>query len=379
MVGIVKPFRGFRFAENLKNLGLLVCPPYDVMDIERKKHFESKHPLNFVRIVLSRGTKENAITMLKSWIDRKFIIQDEKESIYLLRQTFEFDGQKVKREGIFVLVSINAPIYRHELTKEEVVEDRFGLLELSEFNLCPIFLLADERVPKPTLQKVRFVGSFTDDEKVEHEFFVVDDEMTVQNVCSYLNKTSFLIADGHHRFEAVKKAREIYGYEYFMSYVTFDYEGIRIFPTHRLMEDEEKARIVVKRLKDFFNFYEASDNISSQHTIRDIHLIFKKNGKNVIKLIPKENLPDTIEEFSDVKVMLLHKLALYDMEYFLTYERDLINCIKFIEEGRISLAIILPPVDVREVWKVAKMGNILPRKSTYFWPKVPSGLVLNKL
>ena len=382
----VKPFRGFLFSRELCNLGLLVCPPYDVMDDERKKYFESKHPLNFVRIVLSRGTVENASLMLKSWLDRKFITQDDKDYLYLLKQRFNTSEATCERYGIISLVSIKSNIYTHEKTRESTVLDRLELIERTGFNLCPIFLI--RKTEKNDSIKnfienysdsdsITLLARFYDDEKVFHEFYRLKSNRLMQMLNS---SNSFLVADGHHRFDAIKRAYTKYNEEFFMAYITDEDSGLFILPTHRIIRSEESLERIKNRLKD----YETKKIVTINSETEKLKNIMKKENNNSCFFVYKEgNADDNIVALKcifkeDLHLIELHKNILIDI-FDIEYEHSLEKCVQMVKSGWASSSFLVPPLTIQQIWKTVEDGKVLPRKSTYFWPKVPSGIVLNQL
>ncbi len=381
----VRAFRGFRYSDELKDrISKIICPPYDIIDEKMQIELFNSSELNYVRVVLSPNGHKSAKETLRKFIESGIIKQDEREKIYFVVQRFDDNGTKRETIGLIALVSKDTQLFIHEETRSRVIEDRIELLELTGFNTCPIMLLSKNTNIKEWFYRNRenmeniFSFSYRSEEfgvEVECEFLSTE---RYNDIIEDLSKTSFLIADGHHRFKAIQNVYEKKNEKFFMAYITDTMSGIYILPILREVEKgyeiEIERRIKSNGLEGTVSYTETS-NINPLSYLMNIHddFIFIFEWGTIMASIKGRR---EREKNRKNHIQILHDYILKDIPVKFTH--NLMGAIERLKKGERGCIIIPRPISEEQIWALVKEGEIFPPKSTYFWPKVPSGLVLNK-
>lgn len=420
----IRPFRALIYnQQNLKRLSALVCPPYDVISLSQQEHYHDLSPYNFIRILLGKDIPgedkyRRAAALFKEWLGNDIFIQEQKPAIYFYSQQYNIKGQRKTRLGFIALLHLedkNSSVFAHEHTKLAPKEDRLRLLKAVKANLSPIFVaFADkeriiQRIYQQHLQDKKPFIDIVDESKVNHQVWRVDSPEMIARIQASLKDKNIFIADGHHRYEVAcafrqemkKKAGSITGEEdfnYIMSYFTnAESHDLTIFPVHRLVKlgpkfDMDDFKI---SLSEYFHLEEVKDktrffflmekggrteNVLGMYKDKRFWLLRLKNIKILDKMIA-----DKPKEYRSLDVSILNSLVLKNiLGLNLEASEDILHSPdagQFIErvdsiEGYI--AFLLNPAKMSQVSSVALTGNRMPPKSTYFYPKVLSGLVINK-
>ncbi|MBM3246040.1 MAG: DUF1015 domain-containing protein [Candidatus Omnitrophica bacterium] len=423
----VKPFRAVTYnQEKAADLSGVVCPPYDVISPARQQYYHSLSPYNFLHILLAKDIPgedkyRRAENYFKDWLKNKILVQEKSPAIYFYSQEYKVRGEKKTRFGFIGLLHLqddNSSVFRHEHTRLEPKEDRLRLLKAVKANLSPIFVLCDDKKrvisglhQKHIQGKDPFIN-LTDDEKVVHKLWRIDSGDILEKIQANMQDEDIFIADGHHRYEVAcayrdemkKKLGRITGEEdfnYILTYFTnIDSRGLTILPIHRLVRlnaelDEESF---LAGLRDYFDIDEIEDKTRffflmekagfAEHVLgmyknKKYRLLRLKNVKILDKLIA-----DKPKAYRSLDVCILNYLILKNILGFDTLSAETKQNITFtphadelIEkvDGEAGyIAFFLNPVKVRQIMSVAMLGERMPPKSTYFYPKVLSGLVVNK-
>lgn len=374
---IIKPFLGYRYSDAFREkISENICPPYDVID-EKLQMELFKNPYNYVRIVLSPYGHDSALESLKKFISEKVIIRENKPKIYILEQKFRLGENEGKSVGIIALVSKDAKILIHEQTKPKVIEDRIELLEKTGFNTCSIMLFAKntnikERAESMNKEKI-FEFSYISEDlgvKIEGNFYSSEDFSILQE----LEKTYFFIADGHHRFRAAKTVYEKKGEEYLMAYITDKNSGMLIFPIAR--EIKKQNNKVMEQIQKFSRDFRKIDTIQNIGQLIEIlregdfdFLLVSQSG--IFKVNLSKNPEENVINF-------IHNYIFEGNNLDISFEHNIFKSLENMRRREIECSIIPKAMSVDSIWEVVENGKILPPKSTYFWPKIPSGLVLNR-
>lgn len=421
----IRPFRAVRYnQEKIKNLSQVTSPPYDVISAQEQEAYHSSHPYNFLRILLSKDNPnenkyELAGKLFRNWQKEEILIQDPSPSVYFYSQTYNLKGEKKTRFGFMALLRLGgdkSKVYVHENTRLAAREDRSKLLEQVKANLSPIFVVfADEkriisRIIEKYLPKEKPLLELQDKESVIHKLWKLDSAEVINSIQSGMEGENIFIADGHHRYEVacayrdelIKKSGSAAGEEnfnYILAYFTnIRQRGLTILPIHRLvrLSSELKTRRLKEELAGNFDLEEVKDADQfffllnkageSEHIIgmykeKKYWFLRLKNVKILDKIII-----DKSPEYRQLDVSILNylvlknglKLDIDDHEgiIFSPWPEDLI---KQADQDQKCIAFFLNPVKVQQIMAVALKGEKMPSKSTYFYPKVLSGLVINKL
>jgi uncharacterized protein (DUF1015 family) len=369
-----------------------VSPPYDVINAEEQRAWQS-HPHNVTLITLGGidGDYSKAGSLLTSWIDKGALKQETTASYFLYKQEFQENGEKKVRLGLVGALKAEGyspeGVIPHEETFPKVKEDRLNLLRGTQTHCESIFGLVDDfdHFEEMMLKHAEPVLQFVDGSGVEHSLSRIDHPETLARIKDDLSRKKMLIADGHHRYEtACKYALENTGQEskgYVLATIVSSKDpGLIVRPTHRLITGLGDEVELLRSLSIDFALAKAfsKDDLMERMAIsngRDLGLATRSG--ELILLRPKkegvgelENLDTYVCEERIIKPLVLSKEGAK-----VSYDHDLESAFHRLEKGEFEQVILLSPPSLDTIWSVALDGRKMPKKSTYFWPKMWSGLV----
>ncbi len=405
--------------EKVDTLSDVFCPPYDVISKEQQEAYYKQNPHNFIRLELAKETpkdsaKDNQYTRAKKtyedWLKKGVLVQDDKPCIYFYKQDYKYQGQKYTRTGFLGLLKLTddsgVKILPHEKTHAAARTDRLTLWTALKSNLSPIFVgyadragkvdkmfLKDLATRKPDLEAV-------DQDKVKHMIWRLDDPARIQEIADMIDGQNLFICDGHHRFEvskemrreALKKIKRATGQEsfnYVMTYFTnMDSKDLQIFPIHRIVK---KFPISVNLLEQYFRI----DKIKTKNDWlvllaragQNEHAfgLYNKQGMFLLRLKSKTLIDKQVQEGSkDYKSLdaAILKSFIFDQvgvaSEDIIYSKDPAEVMQAVDEGQAEAGFILNPVLIKQLRAIALNDERMPPKTTYFYPKVLSGLTIYK-
>jgi len=412
----IRPFKGFSYIpSNGSDLSSVIAPPYDVITDEERSDLASKSPLNFVHITLpsnydsGRSDPDFYKEAASRWDSLKrnnTFEQSNSPTIWCLKETYDKNnGQPVTRFGFIAELSLEDEsdrfVLRHEKTHKAPQMDRMKLYEATRANLSPLFFIYQDD-PNETKN---FLEHFKTSEsrraeldhhgKVSLEFSSMDDEVWIQNFCQSFKDKYVLIADGHHRYEASrifhkKNIDKTIDSSAVMAYIVpASSPGLIIHATHRAVHgltDFDETEFL-KSLKDRFSFD------SPQNDSHQIQVLTPAKGRFTIT--PNEKTLDRLRkqhnslDFSYLTVIILEEIVLREILGLsqsqissngnLKYFQNADSAFDSVNSGEWDAAFLLDPVPLNDLFSVTKAGGILPQKSTYFYPKVATGLVVRSM
>ena len=394
------PFRGYTPPAGA-DIAQRVAPPYDVINEQEKQRLQSL-PGNITRITLGAkdGSYQVARKELDDWIEKGMLVQSSKDSFYLYRQTFVYEGKERTRTGIMGRLLIEpyeqGNILPHEETFSKVKADRLNLLEATESHLESIFGIyedMDRTIASALKKNSREMFHFKDNQDVTHSFLELKDEKTVDSVISMLKKKKMLIADGHHRYETSMRYSQDHPDDEKKRYVVAtlvasDDAGLIVEPTHRILSlpDTSTEQLLSLVAKDFglwemqsldqlVKMLASSKRVALGLATPDGRLFVAEHlGK------PDQNPLSKVDAFVCEKVLLQHTLKdLVDANTSIEYDHEAHSVLEKMKTGKYSMAVILSPPDLGLIWTVAKAGKKMPKKSTFFFPKIWSGFVIYRM
>jgi uncharacterized protein (DUF1015 family) len=414
----VEPLRALHY--NLDRTGGLqdvVAPPYDVIDDDQRADLEASSPYNVVRLDLPVGLDpyDNAARLLNAWREEDVIVRDEQPALWALEQDYTGpDGQVRKRTGFLARVRVEdygaGRIRPHERTHPGPKEDRLRLTRATKANLSPIFSLYDDPAGAATGALANATngagpwGQATDDDGTVNRLWRIDDAATIATIHDALGSTELLIADGHHRYETARVyAEEIGGdgpHRYvLMCLVALEDPGLTVFPTHRLLRDlrpDQHAALADALRRDFdIERLDSTDELVPAYgqpvRLGYIDAHFRQPWMLTLKdqATADAALSDHAEPYRRLDTAVLEALILKDalgmsdddIDHLagLGYARDFDQALQLVNDGDYDAAFFVAATPIDEVRAVAAAGESMPPKSTYFFPKVPTGLLFNPL
>lgn len=414
----IKAFKGMRYTSAAGNLNALVCPPYDIIsDSQREKYIE-ENPCNIIRLELPKGGDERyreAGKTLKDWLDKEILACDKEDSIYVYEMLFSANGVRNRLKGFVSLVKLvdfsEGIVLPHEETLSKAKEDRFNLMSETFCNFSQIYsLYMDEDGSVYGMIDNCSKGvpdmEVTDPDGTVHRMWKVSDSGVIKSVTEAFKDKKLYIADGHHRYETALNFHKKHGTEssgyIAMMLVNMENKGLVVFPTHRIVKDLENfsAEKVIEDCKPYFDIAEAPGEERMQAALNKFYDEGKKAfamytgyGKCYVMTLKDEGavkklLPEMSEAYCGLDVTVLHSLVLerilgIDKENManqknLTYTRSRQEALEAVDMDGADCSFILNPTKVSEIRDVAAAGEKMPQKSTYFYPKLITGLVMNK-
>lgn len=413
----IQPLRALHYdLDRTGGLQNVVAPPYDVIDHDERLELERRSPFNVVRIDLPTGEDpySTAAQTLAQWRADGVITRDDAPALWALEQDFTGpDGRRRTRRGFFARVRVEdygaGRIRPHERTHPGPREDRLRLTRATRANLSPIFSLYSDPAGRAwgALEPARGPepwGTSTDDDGTENRIWRVADPTAIEAVRAALADGELLIADGHHRYETARVYAEEIGGEgehrfVLMCLVALQDPGLTVFPTHRLLKGLTSAQHegLATAIRSDFEIQEltSSDDLVpapsnpvrfgyiDAHFRRPFMLTLKDNS------IADAALPDHAEPYRRLDTAVLEALILkgalgmteHDIDHLagLGYARSFEEALDSVNTGEYDAAFFMAPTPVERIQAVAGAGENMPPKSTYFFPKVPTGLLFSPL
>jgi uncharacterized protein (DUF1015 family) len=428
----IAPFRGvFYNQKKIRDLAKVVTPPYDVISREEQEKLYRKSPYNFVRLDFNQEPDPYASVaeLLQSWQAEGILERDEIPALYFAVHKFALSDGKVKqRQGFFALTELqdfaSGEIRPHERTLEAPKQDRLKLMLASHAQLSSIFALYSQ--PKGSINRILseqtegqrpFIELKMDGDD-ECRLWRITDPTLIREIQREMKDRRLLIADGHHRYEAslnyrdrMRSERSWNGREpfnYIMTYfANMNDENVVILPTHRLVRGYQPKPFLQleEALQTYFYveqypktaegkswFLKALKNAGKKHRVigasfkRDPrYLILRLKNKRMMQRLAKDlSAPLRELELSTLHHLILeHILGLSPQQQTsgetIRYSQDEEGVLQALEKEDYQAAFILNPTKSADILTVADGGEKMPQKSTYFYPKLVSGLVINKL
>lgn len=399
----IRPFAALRY-NPANDLSQVICPPYDVIDPKQQEQLYQTSPYNTVRLILGKQyptdtAQENRYTRaqrdFEAWRKSGVLYADTTPTLYLIEHTFASEGRVRSRLGFIALLELNdqtsRSVYRHEATLAAPKEDRTRLLKAIPANLEPIFCIVPDagRGMQCLLERVRAqepaaVQAMLHGETIK--LWTVTKPDLIDEVARQVSVSAVLIADGHHRFEVALAHRDRYGA--LMSYfVSMEDPGLVIRPIHRLVARD--AAIEMNAVRALGTVAPASDvpALMSWLAQTDGQGRFGcSDGKALYRVTIGAGplaqwlaKPSVATPLAALDISILHGLVLPRLgvgSAQVRYSADAAQAISTVKSDG-GLAWLLRAIPLPQVYALAAQGLTLPPKSTYFYPKVPSGLTIN--
>jgi len=429
----IRPFHGIHYIKSaVGDMANVICPPYDVITSQKQQELYELSEYNYVRLEYERELPQDtdndnkytrSAATLEKWLDNGILERDEKPAFYLHDHYFTYQGEEYRRSGIIAIIHLeewDKKIIRpHEGTLAKPKGDRLSLMWALKANTSPIFGLYEDRKQKiaslvASQGQGKPVISLTSDEGERHNIWAITDQDIINQIQEFFGDHPLYIADGHHRYESaltyqrerITCAPESSGKEGYnftmMTLVAFSDPGLVILPPHRLIRGLSKSALEELKSKlslcfeieplslDTPDIWQHIDNVLAEKSEQVRFVLFGpgKEGLFILKLRSSVDVGKMMPYFhSDIyknlDVSIIDHVILGDMlgisqdigPDFLTYSYDRQDTLNKVIDHEYQLAFLLNPIKPEVIKNISDIGDRMPRKSTYFYPKLPSGLI----
>ena len=428
----ISPFRAVRYdVARVGTLSDVVAPPYDVVDSALQDQLYAASPYNVIRLELNRDEPgdngvdaryKRAARFLKDWLREGILREEDHAALYVYHQTFEVDGKKHTRKGFLARVRLEpigqGKIYPHEQTLAGPKADRLALYQATGFNLSPVFGLYPDlteevhrKLEAGLSDRTPLVA--TDHLGVENRLWIVTDQETHTAISGLMAAKPVFIADGHHRYETALKYRDQVaasgqssGHDdasqfCLMMLVGMSDPGLLILPTHRLVSGYPglTAPVLQAKLEREFEVQSAGAgeagcraawNAIERNAEQDLlgfgtvadgeWLLARQRSDSAMDRLAPDQSPD----WRSLGVSVLHVLVLKELlgdlgQATCRYVHSIHEVLTDVGTRGSDLACLVPPAQMAHVESIASNLETMPPKSTYFYPKLLTGLVLNPI
>ncbi len=415
----IRPFRALRYDPARVSLAKVIVPPYDVIAAGDREGFYARDPYNAIRLELTRRVEDEAGTdytevrgTLADWTRSGILLRDPRPALYALRQSFHGpDGKTHVRDGFFGLLQLEDYARRsvrpHERTLEGPKADRLKMLRAAQANLSSVFLLYEDREEEllrrlaPALE-AEPLATARDEAGATHRLARIEDPALIESVRGFLEPRPLVIADGHHRYETALAYRdeqratsllagESAPFEWILAYFANAFApGSLLLPIHRLIlrgsppsdrEWGEKLPGWSCETVALARAQEISGMLASRLApLRDRHAFAADDASGRLRIFsrPRSN------ELDELSVRVIHKEVIEGVfglgeravrEGAIDYPKSALQTALDVRAGRGVVALYLNPLAPEDVFRVTAAGEVLPQKSTFFYPKLPTGLL----
>lgn len=432
----VKPLNAIVYNQDKVKMDDVIAPPYDVILDDYRNELEARSKYNIVNLILANNStdleEENnrynvAFENYQKWLSEEVLVKTEKPCILYLIQNYEKNDKKITRKGFIARNRIEdfetKNILPHEYTMGGPKADRLNLTKKCKANFSQVFLVYSD--PQKQIENAidysqkPFID-VTDDLGVQNIVYKIDDDKTINLIEKVLGDKTCLIADGHHRYEtamnyrnemrkAVENPTGSEAWNYVMSYFTNMEDDLLIFPTHRILTRNINKEDLLKKVEKYFDIEElpfdsSSKEVTKAELLEKIEASSKErismglylNSINKFYLLKlRENVNNILDEYEVPKVLktldliVLHKVIIskelgYSQEEQMAqngilYIKQESEAFDMIDEGKAEASFIMAYPKIQDIKRISEAGERMPQKSTYFYPKLLSGIVINPL
>jgi len=404
----IKPLRGYRYGgDTARDISTVVAPPYDQISVETQDRLYAMSPHNIVRVTYPKDAADKyrrARQVLDAWLAEGVWRRDERPAIYPYDQTYTVAGQSVTRTGFVALGEVSdygrGVVLPHERTHAGPKRDRMDLLEATAADVGLLFMLAsdpDGELRRATTPVGAAIVEARDLKGERHRLWRVTDETAIARVQALMAPRQVIIADGHHRYEtAVAYAEHHPGAAHkLMAFFTLEAPGLTIFPNHRLVHNVQGFDFddLMQAAARWFDVAPLPDPLAARLETRMIGVVSGSDAALLrLKAAEFERIawPEkTSASWRGLAVSILHEGLLrpllgitdarLDAKTHVDYTADRAEAIQLAREGKCQAAFLIAETTPDELQAVVRGGELLPQKSTHFYPKLLDGLVFHRL
>ncbi len=413
----IRPFKAIRYTSKAGDAEDLITQPYDKIDPEMQKEYYQKSPYNYCRLILplEQNKYEVANERITQWLKEGIMAKETQPAIFVSRQEFTLDGKKYERTGLIAALRLYAysenTVFPHEGTYKAPKADRLNMLRTVQKDLEPVFLIYQDQEKKTIAfleetAKTKPVIQVTDSLQVRHTVWVVTDPEKIKQLQANLSAKTMVITDGHHRYESALAHRdemrskgnwtEDSAFNFHMSYmVPVQEEGLVVLPTHRLLKEYKLTPEVLEGFKFFFEVSEIKPTVEAIETFlknhADEHAFCVYDGSKAYGLtlkhdkavydfvnanVSKETKIFDVVILRDIVFKHVLKTGQLNMDENIIYVRWTKAAVEKVDRREATIAFLVNPINAKTVAEIAQQHELLPEKSTDFYPKMVSGLMM---
>ncbi|MCM8785734.1 MAG: DUF1015 domain-containing protein, partial [Candidatus Omnitrophica bacterium] len=385
----IRPFKGLLYnLDKIKDISNVISPPWDLINQELKEKLISVCEYNIAKLIMSENNPEQSLNCFRSWIKNKILIQDNKENFYFLKTTFEYEHKIYKRVGLLGILKLEEfetkKVIPHEKIFQKYSDNRYKLIEKCRANFCPVFMLYQDR--NFEIERIIEKGKIYSEFRMNNEnleFGKIENFDDIEIIKEFFKDKKIFIADGHHRYNAsllFYKDNPDPKNAYILIYLTnIESKGILILPTHRYIPADveinfKQSDIKIIEKPDFESMKEQMEKSERKIGMFYNQRFYLLNLKEYIKKI------DTDIDYKKIDTFIVDNYLLKDfvkikenVEFLYHSSKDYL--LKEYEKRKKGIIFFLNPVGKDLFIEICLKGKIMPHKSTFFFPKVPSGLV----
>jgi uncharacterized protein (DUF1015 family) len=424
---VFRPFHGCRYNPSVVgDLASVLCPPYDMIGPELQESLKRLSPYNAVHLeggeqpdpVAPEAGYRQASARFRQWLEEGVLQRDQEPSFYLMRHGYEFRGEYKEQLGLFGGVQIeeydSRIVLPHEYTREPAVLDRVALLDYCQAQFSPI--MTNYRDAEGTLQPVFSqvmetapVLEVKDSPDGDVALWRITDPALQERISAFFTQKPVFLADGHHRYEAALRYRKeqqskgrrspdaAYNYV-MMALVEFDDPGLLLLPYHRTVEGLSPDQLSQVRdgLDELFESQAVDMNSESDvERLLEQVAFLGKDGHALAMVGPEKNQAYLLmlrpgvdwQQWGDLAISeawimdakVLRPILGDSVTQYVNYSHDHQQAVQQVNSGQQQLAFLLKPFPLDAFESIVGGGQRLPSKSTFFYPKLPTGLVINQL
>ncbi len=417
----IRAFKAMRYnREKVGDYSKVIAPPYDVILRDYRDKLREKSPYNCIWVTLGEEIRENreknlyaeAREHLDDWVKEAILVQDKKPSLYAYEQVFTLkDGKEYRRRGFIPLVKLTpfeeGTVLPHEFTLSGPKADRLELLRATGWNTEPVFALFRDdsgtvnSILNETMKREPDMEAL-DDNKVVNRLWVLDDTERISQIIEAMKDKKLFIADGHHRYEThVKYSKENPKADTMpILLVEMNDPGLVVLPTHRLMHGIEGFNFesFKENLKQWFEVEQINGTnreLEEELKKRNSRAFLARSNSQTVLFSLKETvdlekiMPDLVKEIRELDVSILHRIVIERIlgitqeqilrREHIEYVKDFDEAIEKADSPAFNIAFLMNSTKKEQVVASCLAGQRMPQKSTYFYPKIVSGLLFRKI
>jgi len=413
----IRPFKAIRYTKKAGDPEDLITQPYDKIDSAMQKEYYAKSPYNYCRLILPLEDNKYQIAneRIVQWLKEGIMAKETQPAIFVSRQEFMLDGKKYARTGILAALRLykysENMVFPHEATYKAPKADRLNMLRTVQKDLEPVFLIYQDQEKKTIAfleetAKTNPVIQVTDSLGVKHSVWKVTDPEKIRQLQTVLSAKTMVITDGHHRYESALAYRdemrckgkwtEDSAFNFHMSYmVPVQEEGLVVLPTHRLLKEYKLTPELLEAFKFFFEVSEIKANVEGIERFLKDHFnehafciydgskaygLTLKHDKAVYEFVndnvSKETKIFDVVILRDIVFKFILRTGELSIDENILYVRWTKVAVEKVDRGEASIAFLVNPINAKTVAEIAQQHELLPEKSTDFYPKMVSGLMM---